>query len=282
MQNNSIATLLYLAKKRLSASSTPQLDAELLLMHVLGVSRAILMAWPLRQVDESELKAFEELLVRRELGEPVAYIIGHQSFWDVELRVTKAVLIPRPETELIVEWVLSKFEKQDDIKLADLGTGAGAIALAIAKHKPHWTIHATDNSQEALKIAKQNATFNEIKNVTFYEGSWCEALPQKNYDIIVSNPPYIAPGDPHLLIGDVRFEPSSALVSNHYGFDDLFKIAEQAKNYLNPNGFLVLEHGFEQADKLREHLKQLGYESVEAKKDLAGHARMTVACYKES
>lgn len=276
MIDRSISKTLKLAAKRLSASSTAAVDAELLLMKALNVSRTLLFTWPERQLTEQELEAFEAFLVQREQGEPVAYIVGYRHFWTLELVVTSDVLIPRPETELMVEWVTKSF-LDAHLKLAELGTGSGAIALSIASEKPGWEIVATDVSDAALSVAKQNAEHHEISNVSFKQGSWCSALDGEQYDIVVSNPPYIAPGDPHLCIGDVHHEPRQALVASHYGYSDLFRIITQAKAVLKPKGFLVLEHGFDQGEKVRNCLRGEDYQAIETINDLSNHERITIA-----
>lgn len=279
MQQHSIQQALKIAQQILVQSDSPLLDAQLLLSHVLKKPTSYLHTWPEKLLSDDEKKQFQALISRRAQGEPIAYILGEKQFWDLSFNVTSDVLIPRPETELIIEWVLKHFSQPADhtIKLADLGTGSGAIAISIAHAQPEWQIIATDFSERALMIAKQNAEKYRLRNIQFHQGSWCHALPEKTYDIIVSNPPYIDPADTHLSQGDLRFEPHSALASDDEGYQDLFVIAEQAKNYLKPNGILLLEHGYQQAAKLKEHLQQLGYQKIHALKDLQGHDRITIA-----
>ncbi len=271
----SIKQLLSVAKQRLQSNDSALIDAQLLMQHALQTSREVLLAWPERQLNYEQLELFEALVCRRERGEPIAYITGHKAFWTLELRVSPAVLIPRPETELLIEWVLENYPRNETIHLADLGTGSGAIALAIASERPHWQITATDISTEALSLAIENAELHQIKNVSFCQGSWCKALPEKHYDLIISNPPYIAPTDPHLLTNDLQFEPQQALVANQHGLADLQIIAEQSLNYLKPKGALLLEHGFEQGSAVRQQLATLGYQQVETLLDLAGLERAT-------
>lgn len=271
----SVKQLLQVARERLHGCESAALDAQLLMQHVLQTSREALLAWPDRQLDYEQFELYESLVCRREQGEPIAYITGHKAFWTMDLRVSPAVLIPRPDTECLVEWVLNRYTKDNTYQVADLGTGSGTIALAIASERPHWEITATDISTQTLAIAIENAEANQIKNVSFRQGSWCKALPQTDYDLIISNPPYIAPTDPHLLANDLQYEPQQALVAENHGLKDLFTIAEQAKAYLKPGGTLLLEHGFEQGLAVREKLKQLGYQQIETLLDLASNERAT-------
>lgn len=277
MINCSIGTLLPLATARLTASDSALLDAQLLMAYVLQTSRTALLTWPERQLNDEQLKLFEDLLCRREQGEPIAYLTGLQPFWQLELKVSSAVLVPRPETELIVEWALQQYSTQKIIQFADLGTGSGAIALAVAAERTTWLVTATDIATDALAVAMNNAKTHGLNNVAFYQGNWCAALPDKEYDIIVSNPPYIAATDPHLLASVLRFEPRQAVIANKEGYADLFAIAEQAPSYLRRNAPLVLEHGFTQGKRLRVKLAELGYHSIETLKDLAQLERVTVA-----
>lgn len=251
------------------------LDAQLFLMQILNCSRAQLISHSENKLSPDEAHQFDVMLKRRAKGEPVAYILGKKSFWDLDLLVNPGVLVPRPETEMLVEWVLNSFSSCENTLIADLGTGSGAIALSLAKAKPHWRLVATDFSSEALQVAKQNANVYQLNNVEFYKGSWCEALPVIQFDVIISNPPYIDEQDVYLQ-GDIRFEPRSALVASDEGFADLLQIAKEAQHYLIPSGYLVLEHGWTQADRLRNELIRLGYEEVQTFKDLAGYDRMTV------
>lgn len=251
------------------------LDAQLFLAHILNCSRAHLVSHSEESLSLHEAHQFDAMLKRRAQGEPVAYILGKKSFWDLELIVNSHVLIPRPETEMLVEWVLNTFSACDDGLIADLGTGSGAIALSLAKAKPRWRLVATDFSLEALQVAKQNASAYQLNKVEFYEGSWCEALPVIQFDVIISNPPYIDEQDTYLQ-GDIRFEPRSALVALDEGFADLVQIAKEAWHYLKPSGYLALEHGWTQAERLQDELIMLGYEEVQTFKDFAGHDRMTI------
>lgn len=280
---------LRMAQHALFGSDTAQIDAELLLGAALGATRAGLYAWPERLLSPSEHARFEALLERRILGEPVAYILGEREFWSLCLRVTPAVLIPRPETELLVETALSLASALESegaglarehpgaaLRIADLGTGSGAIALALAVERPHWQIVATDRSAEALRIASDNAVRLGIRNVSFRQGSWCDALPEGLFDILLSNPPYIDPQDVHLTQGDLRFEPVTALAAPDLGLADLRAICQQAPRHLAPEGWLVLEHGFEQGPAVAQHLSDAGFIGVRTLADLSGLPRVTM------
>lgn len=281
----SIAAVLSLAAKQLSvATDVPQLEAEVLLSHVLNVSRTYLHAWSEKCLDDSQQRLFIELVARRVQGEPIAYIIGHREFWSLDLIVTPDVLIPRPETELLVELVLSSLsadisDKNTPKIIADLGTGSGAIALAIAHERPHWVIHATDASAAALDIAKLNAKRLNIQNIIFHQGEWCGALPNVKFDAIVSNPPYIAEDDAHLSQGDLRYEPICALAAPEDGLKDIQNIIHQAHNYLLPKGLLLLEHGYQQGKKIASFFEKEGYTSPDIYCDLAGQPRVTIATW---
>jgi release factor glutamine methyltransferase len=258
------------------ASDTPRLDAEVLLAHALNVTRTQLLTRGDKILSSIEQACFQQLLNRRLMGEPIAYIVGQREFWSLTFAVTPATLVPRPETELLVELALQKFSKEVTIKAADLGTGSGAIALAIAHERPDWQLVATDNRAAALALAKRNAAALQIGNVEFILSDWFEALGGKLFDLIISNPPYIAADDRHLMQGDVRFEPISALVSGADGLQDLRKMARQSWAYLLPGGWLLLEHGFEQAQFVRKLLVEAGYVEVASKCDLSGKERVTI------
>jgi release factor glutamine methyltransferase len=271
---------LRMAQHALFGTDTAQIDAELLLAAALGATRAGLYAWPERALTPAERARFEALLERRILGEPVAYILEEREFWTLRLRVTPAVLIPRPETELLVETALELAGAMggNALRVVDLGTGSGAIALALASERPHWQLLATDQSAAALQVASDNAVQLGICNVGFRQGSWCEALPEGLFDMILSNPPYIAPGDAHLGQGDLRFEPSHALVAAELGLADLQAICQAAPRHLTPGGWLLLEHGFEQGPAVRQLLASAGFMGVRTLADLNGLPRVTLGC----
>jgi release factor glutamine methyltransferase len=266
--------MLLVQATELLATESPRLDAELLLAHSLGKNRSYLYSWP-EAIPAAELRArFHDLLARRAKGEPVAYLLEQREFWSLPLRVTPATLIPRPETEKLVELALQRIPADADACIADLGTGSGAIALAIARERPRCRIIATDISQDALAVAAANAERLGLANVQFSAGDWCTALPAMPFDLIVSNPPYIAEDDIHLTRGDVRFEPRDALASGLQGMDALQHIARCAIAWLRPHGWLLLEHGHDQAQPSSRLLSASGYEEVCDYPDDAGLGRV--------
>ncbi len=256
------------------AAGIPRLDAEVLLAALARTPRAQLIAFAEKQVDPLTMAMFQAGLARLRAGEPLAYITGLREFWSLPLVVAPAVLVPRPETELIVELTLARFDAAPR-RIADLGTGSGAIALALAKERPAWWIIATDFSHDVLQIAQINRERLQIGNVELRQGRWCDALGSEPYDAILSNPPYIAPGDPALA--DLRHEPLEALVAGDDGYADLLAIAAGARGRLKPGGLLLLEHGFEQAARLAQELAGLGYTGIACHRDLAGLDRVTAA-----
>lgn len=260
-------------------TQTPDLDAELLLGAAIGCSRATLKAFPERTVETAALVQFRDWIERRSQGQPVAYLLQGRGFWTLDLEVSPDVLIPRPETELLVEHALQLANASPSAQagwaVADLGTGSGAIALAIASERPQWQVWATDISEAALAVAQRNARRLRL-DVRFSHGAWCEALPEGvRWNMIISNPPYISDHDPHLAQGDLRFEPRSALVAADAGFMDLQTIANQARNRLLADGWLLLEHGYAQGRELRQRLQVSGYVEVNTIRDLGGHERVT-------
>lgn len=267
----SIRELLRAAAPRAGA----RLDAELLLMHVLGVDRSWLFAHADDAPEAVAQRHFEALLVRREAGEPVAYLVGRRGFWTLDLEVTPATLIPRPETELLVEQALQRIPVDAAWTVADLGTGSGAIALAIARERPRTQVLATDASSEALAVARRNAARLGIANVTFAEGDWCDALGGERLDLIVSNPPYIEAADPHLRQGDLRHEPVAALASGADGLDAIRAIATGAAAHLETGGWLLLEHGWNQGVAVRAVLQRAGYADVHTLRDLEQRDRVS-------
>lgn len=254
-------------------SKLDKIDAEILLCQVLNKPRSYLYAWPEKTLSSEEKQHYEALVQRRQSGEPIAYITGIKEFWSLPFYVTPAVLIPRPETELLVALVL---EGEYPI-IADLGTGSGAIACAIAHEKPNWQIIAVDQSKAALEVAQQNAKALKLRNIKFQLGSWCEHLLANSLDAIISNPPYIEACDAHLSQGDVRFEPKSALASGIDGLKDIRLIIEQAKICLKPGGLLALEHGYNQASAVAELLKKAAFNQIQHREDIQGIQRLTIA-----
>ncbi len=275
-----ISQLIKTASQQLETSSdSPRLDAEVLLAHSLQKNRTWLTTWSDKTLSPAETDAFQRLLKRRQLGEPVAHITGTREFWSLDLQVTKDTLIPRPETELMVEQILEHYPQTSAINLLDLGTGSGAIALALASERPHWHISATDKSDAALDIARQNAARLELKNIEFYAGHWFDAIaPVGNpqFDIIASNPPYIPAADPHLLQGDVRFEPLTALAAGEDGLDDIRLICQQAGRYLKTTGMLIIEHGFDQKTEIQQIFTDCGYKKIQQITDLAHNPRLCI------
>lgn len=268
-----ITQILTSATQELSSiSDTPHLDAETLLTHILQQSRAYLIAHGERHLTQDEQNHFQLCLARRQQGEPIAYILGHKEFWSLDLQVTPATLVPRPETELLVELVLQQFNKPI-LRVADLGTGSGAIALALAHERPTWEVYATDQSQSALQIAVQNAKRLAINNVQFCLGDWCAALPPSYFDVIVSNPPYLAPNE---VTNELAFEPLPALVSGQDGMCAIRQIILQAKSYLSAGSCLFLEHGYTQSIEIRRLFEVEGYIEVRSYRDIVGIERVTV------
>ena len=254
---------------------TASLDAELLLAHVLRKSCTWLHTWPEQELSAEHVAQFLQLVSRRARGEPVAHLVGQQAFWSLTLQVTADTLIPRPETERLVELALQRIPAEAAWRIADLGTGSGAIALALAKERRNCLIMATDRSPTALAVAMDNARTNQLANVQFRQGNWLEALQDEaGFDMIVSNPPYIKINDPHLQQGDVRFEPAGALRAGHAGLDDLQYIIRNALPYLKPGGWLLLEHGYNQREAVVQLLEQAGYELVTDYTDLADQPRV--------
>lgn len=257
-------------------SPTAQLDAELLLAFVLAKPRSYLYTWPDKVVSEAQMADYQALLKRRVAGEPVAYLLGRQGFWTLDLEVAEHTLIPRADTELLVEITLQLANSNTALQVLDLGTGSGALALALASERPQWSITGVDRIQSAVALAQANQQRTGLSNVQFLHSDWFSALTGQRYDLILSNPPYIADNDPHLQQGDLRFEPLSALVSGPEGLDDLRKIIAQAPTYLTGNGWLLLEHGFQQAAAVRALLQHAGFIEVCSQRDLAGHERVSL------
>ena len=271
-----IATLLATAERRLTGSSaTPRLDAEVLLAHTLNRPRSYLHAWPERVPGAESTQRFAALLRRRLAGEPVAYLVGRREFWSLDLMVTPATLIPRPETELLVELALAQIPPHRPLPIVDLGTGSGAIALAIARERPKARIVATDISSAALAVARHNARQLGIDNVEFRQGDWCAALKAERFSLLVVNPPYLASKDPHLGWGDLRFEPRAALVAGPDGLDAIRAIITQASDYLHPGDLLLLEHGYDQGASVPALLQAGHFTAIATYPDAAGISRVS-------
>jgi release factor glutamine methyltransferase len=263
--------------KRLeTCSDSPRLDAEILLKHVSGLSDVQLIIrddWPL---DDDTIKRVNTLVASREQGSPIAYLTGWREFYGLNLAINSNVLIPRPETELLVDIALKLIQPLVNPQILDLGTGSGAIALAIASNAKAAQLTATDFDTKALRLARQNATLHNIHNVTFLHSDWHANLEEAQFNLIVSNPPYIDPEDPHLMQGDVRFEPKHALISAQQGYADIHKIIDLASTHLKPGGWIALEHGYNQARGTRDMLKLQGFTDSQTLKDLNQLDRVTL------
>lgn len=261
------------AQRLIGISGSPRLDAEILLAAVLERPRSYLHAWPEQLLEPEQSARFIAWRDRRCAGEPVAYILGRREFWSLDLEVTPDTLIPRPETELLVELALARLPKDQPVTVADLGTGSGAIALALAVERPLARIVATDQSPAALMVAQRNTRRLEIHNVEFREGDWCAPLGDERFDLIAANPPYVAAIDPHWRQGELRFEPPAALVAGDDGLSALRAIVAQAPDYLKPGGWLLLEHGYDQGEAVPALLRERGFDAVSDHRDMAGISR---------
>ncbi len=257
------------------AHAEASLEINLLLQHLLQVNRAWLISHDRDVLTDDQQQDFYALLQRRLAGEPIAYILGVREFYGLTLKVTPATLIPRPDSETLVEAALQKISVDVAWDILDLGTGTGAVALAIAKHRPKCHVIGVDASAEALVVAIENAQNLDLKNLSLIKSNWFSDLAAEKFDVIVSNPPYIAEADCHLTQGDLRFEPRSALASGFNGLDDIRLIIQQAPNYLKPNGWLMLEHGYDQAHSVAALLKEHGFSQIDHAQDLAGILRVT-------
>lgn len=270
-QAPTVRELLRDARARIDAA-----EAELLLAHVLGRPRGWLFAHDDVRPDTAPRMRFDALVARRTAGEPVAYLVGTRGFWRFDLAVSPATLIPRPDTERLVELALERLPAGRELDVADLGTGSGAIALALAFERPRARIVATDASVDALEIARANAARLGLSNVEFVHGDWCTPLGDACFDLIAANPPYIASDDPHLALGDLRHEPATALASGIDGLDAIRTIAREARAHVRPGGWLLLEHGFEQGAAVRALLEGAGWCDVETALDLEHRDRVTL------
>lgn len=278
LKNATIVNLVAYGQEQLvSCSDSAKLDAQILLAFVLDKELSYLLTWPEKTLAQQDKQHYLSLLDRRISGEPIAYIVGVKEFWSLPFMVSPATLIPRPDTEVLVELVLEQFADIDTLHCLDLGTGTGAIALALASEQPNWQIDAIDFSLDAVKLAQQNAKKLQLSHVNIFQSDWFSALNDRKFDVIVSNPPYIDKLDENLSQGDVRFEPESALVADEHGLGDIKHIAQQALKYLNSQGSLFFEHGFEQGEAVRNILAALGYHNAQTVRDFNGHERITWA-----
>lgn len=258
-----------------AVSQTADIEARLCLCHVLNVSSSYLYSYPERLLSAAELAALTALLTQRLQGRPLAYLFGYWHFFDLQLEVAPSTLIPRPDTELLVEQALALSLPQQ-AKVLDLGTGTGAIALALAHNKPQWQLTALDYIADAVQLAERNRQRLNISNCTVLQSNWFSALGTQRFDLIVSNPPYIDPDDTHLT--SLRYEPITALTSEQQGLADIAHIVQQAPQYLHSNGWLYLEHGYNQADAVRQLLQQAGFTQIESKLDYGNNWRISGGC----
>jgi release factor glutamine methyltransferase len=270
-----VRTLLTAATQVLSGPDARR-EAELLLAHALHQPRAWLYAHAGDPVDPATSATLHSLLLRRAAGEPLAYLTGTRAFWTLDLEVSPAVLIPRSETECLVELALQRLPEDKAMRVADLGTGSGAIALVLARERPLVQVLATDTSSAALAVARGNAARLGLDNIGFARGDWCAALGVAAFDLIASNPPYIAARDPHLAMGDLRFEPAAALVAGDDGLDAIRIIVRDAMRHLRPGGWLLLEHGWQQGAAVRDLLAAAGYVKVASERDLEDRERVSL------
>jgi release factor glutamine methyltransferase len=255
-----------------SVSGSALLDAEVLLAMALDKPRTYLRTWPDNQLQPEQLAAFNTLLEQRKRGMPIAYITGNREFWSRDFQVTPDVLIPRPDTELLIELSLKLIPPNEPFQLIDLGTGSGIIAITLASERPQAQVSATDFSSAALHIAKLNAGKHQAR-IQFFQSNWFAGLPANKFNLIISNPPYIAPDDNHLQQGDLRFEPKTALCAAEQGLSDIRTIAADARNFLQLHGHLLIEHGYDQSEQVQCLFKDLDYDNVQTYTDLSGQPR---------
>lgn len=268
---------LLVAAASVISSDSSRLDAELLLGHVTGWSRTSLRAWPERELSPAAVAQFLVLVDRRAGGEPIAHILGEQEFWSLSLRVNASTLIPRPDTECLVEAALG-LPLPADARVLDLGTGTGAIALALASERPGWRVAACDSEEQAVALARTNAADLDLP-VALMVSDWFSGLPAERHNLIVSNPPYVAERDAHLGLGDVRFEPASALVSGPDGLDDIRHLVAAAPGWLNDSGWLLIEHGYDQGQAVKNLFNDAGFSKVETRQDYGRRDRFTLGCW---
>lgn len=262
-----------------SVSDSALLDAEILLCQALDKPRSHLRAWPDKPLESEQLAAFRLLLAQRQQGTPIAYISGKREFWSRDFQVSPDVLIPRPDTERLIELSLDLIPVDQAFTMLDLGTGSGIIAITLAAERPLAQVSASDFSLAALHIARLNAERHKLSNITFYHSDWFANIPKTKFDLIISNPPYIAEDDSHLQQGDLRFEPRSALSAPEQGLADIRMIATAARDYLSIGGHLLIEHGYDQQAPVQTLFKDLHYAKVQTYTDLSGQPRATYGQY---
>ncbi len=284
MSNITVAQCLQRASELESVSDSARLDIELILCHILQKNRTWLFTWPDKTLTSDQQTMFDDFFQRRKNGEPIAHIIGQREFWSLPLSVNNSTLIPRPDTELLVETTLELFANDapaQQRRCLDLGTGTGAIVLALASEKPHWQLLGVDYSADAVALAEKNRRALEFGHVSILQSNWFSAVPAQLFDVIVSNPPYIDPQDCHLEQGDVRFEPRSALVAGNHGLADIELIIRDGWNYVAEGGWLLLEHGYDQGEAVRRLLHARGFIAVETRRDFGGNERVSLGKKKE-
>ena len=271
---STVSEVLDWATEQLRESDDARLDSQVLLAYALNVSRTWLFTWPDKALDGATLTAFSALIDERKSGTPIAYITGYRDFWSLRLKVTPDTLIPRADTELLVETALTLKNVEKPCDVIDLGTGTGAIALSLANECPSWHITATDINPKTLAVAKENAQNLEL-TVSFKESAWFDAISDR-FDLIISNPPYIESDDPHLQQGDLRFEPAGALASGKDGLDDIRLLVQHALKHQKKDGYLLLEHGYQQAEAVRSLMAEAGYIDIETHQDIEDRDRVTL------
>ena len=279
MNHFTVAQCLQYAPELELVSDSARLDIELILCHILQQNRTWLFTWSDKALTQAQQDAFNALFLRRKNGEPIAHIIGVREFWSLPLAVNKSTLIPRADTELLVETTLELFAQDAPEQVRhclDLGTGTGAIMLALASEKPHWQFLGVDFSIEAVALAEQNRCALDLPGVRIQQSNWFAQIEPQAFDVIVSNPPYIDPQDPHLQQGDVRFEPRSALIADNHGLADIENIIGASRDYLAADGWLLLEHGYDQGAAVRNLLRTCGFVQVETRRDLGGNERVSL------
>lgn len=273
---NAVQTLLTCASEQLAAcSDTAQLDAEVLLCHCLQKNRSFLRAWPEHLLNSQQISQFQALIAQRQYGTPIAYLTRQREFWSRNFSVSPDVLIPRPDSELLIELSLDWLPADQTSKIIDLGAGSGILALTLAAERPQVEMLATDISAAAIKIAQLNADQLQINNVQFLQSNWFDRVTDVGFDLVISNPPYIAANDPHLRQGDVRFEPQSALISDENGLKDIRLIVAQARKHLKNGGRLLIEHGYNQQAEVQAIFRQFDYHQIHTHQDLSGNPRVT-------